>query len=736
MKGYGGTITPDSRENEFTAFTVSTPSDMKPVKLLLFFTLLFFTGSGVLLAQTNRADIFQLNKLAGADTLLSGWKIMQGDSLQYARPGYDDSRWPNFDPAVSLDSFKYPGRICWLRLHLKADTALGTADFAFLVYQHIASQLYVDGKLFKTYGTVSPDPVVYNPLKIPEHIVLPPGMHLIAVRFSAPKQSRYFHVDYDNRVLSLHINRYSTAMDDYLQQEQTNDRIAGENLTLLGIFFILTITHLTFYLYNRKQKEHLYYAFVTCMLLIDCWVNIESANTHSLSEALWLDNLANLTFIGFVFLPLTIYSIFGYSKRWAIKIILIVSAVCMLIQLFNNSYEVILFFYVVPILNAIECVRVAIIARREKQRGAIFIIAGSSLFLILLGLQNSVQDTMGEVLFVLTLLSLPVGMTIFLAIRTALTYRSLEVKLVEVQELSEKNLQHEVEKQQMLASQNETLEQQVTERTAELTSALDNLKSTQTQLIQSEKMASLGELTAGIAHEIQNPLNFVNNFSEVNREMISELKEEIKGGNPEEALAIADDIAQNEEKINHHGKRADAIVKGMLQHSQTNPGQKAQVDISALVDEYLRLAYRSFTAKDKSFQVELITQFDRALPPVMVMAQDIGRVMLNLFNNAFYAVKQKQKTAGANYNAEVWVTTSSRNNGVVIKVKDNGIGIPDAIKDKIMQPFFTTKPTGEGTGLGLSLTYDMIVKGHGGKLEMESKDGEYTQFTVTLPANS
>jgi len=733
MKGYGGTITPDSRENEFTAFTVSTPSDMKPVKLLLFFTLLFFTGSGVLLAQTNRADIFQLNKLAGADTLLSGWKIMQGDSLQYARPGYDDSRWPNFDPAVSLDSFKYPGRICWLRLHLKADTALGTADFAFLVYQHIASQLYVDGKLFKTYGTVSPDPVVYNPLKIPEHIVLPPGMHLIAVRFSAPKQSPYFHVDYDNRVLSLHINRYSTAMDDYLQQEQTNDRIAGENLTLLGIFFILTITHLTFYLYNRKQKEHLYYAFVTCMLLIDCWVNIESANTHSLSEVLWLDNLANLTFIGFVFLPLTIYSIFGYSKRWAIKIILIVSAVCMLIQLFNNSYEVILFFYVVPILNAIECVRVAIIARREKQRGAIFIIAGSSLFLILLGLQNSVQDTMGEVLFVLTLLSLPVGMTIFLAIRTALTYRSLEVKLVEVQELSEKNLQHEVEKQQMLASQNETLEQQVTERTAELTSALDNLKSTQTQLIQSEKMASLGELTAGIAHEIQNPLNFVNNFSEVSAELLDELDEELEKGDLEEVKAIAGDVKQNLEKIRHHGKRADGIVRGMLEHSRVSTGKKELIDLNALAEEYLRMAYHGAKAKDNAFNAELITNLEPALPKVSAAPQDIGRVLLNLFNNAFYAVNQKSKTAGPDYKPEVTITTGFSNDNILITVKDNGNGIPDAIKDKIMQPFFTTKPTGEGTGLGLSLTYDMVVKGHDGSINVETKEGHFTQFVIKLP---
>ena len=263
---------------------------------------------------------------------------------------------------------------------------------------------------------------------------------------------------------------------------------------------------------------------------------------------------------------------------------------------------------------------------------------------------------------------------------------------------------------------------------------LDELKATQTQLIQSAKMASLGELTAGIAHEIQNPLNFVNNFSDVNREMIDELREELKGGNVEEAIAIIDDIQQNEEKINHHGKRADAIVKGMLQHSKSGSGVKEPVNINALADEYLRLSYHGIRAKDKSFNAELVTHFDTALPKVNAIPQDIGRVILNLFNNAFYAVNQKQKTAGADYKPEVSVTTSTTNGQVVIRVKDNGTGIPDAVKEKIMQPFFTTKPTGEGTGLGLSLTYDMVVKGHGGSISVNTKEGKFTEFVVMLPA--
>jgi signal transduction histidine kinase/ligand-binding sensor domain-containing protein len=269
----------------------------------------------------------------------------------------------------------------------------------------------------------------------------------------------------------------------------------------------------------------------------------------------------------------------------------------------------------------------------------------------------------------------------------------------------------------------------------DLEKAFSELKSTQTQLIQSEKMASLGELTAGIAHEIQNPLNFVNNFSEVSVELLDEMDEELDKGDIQEAKTIGADLKQNLQKIHHHGKRADFIVKGMLEHSRTNTGEKQLTDMNVLCDEFLKLSYHGLRAKDKSFNAEMITHFDRKLPKVNVSQQDMGRVMLNLFNNAFYAVNQKLKTGGADYNPEVTVSTTVENGQVVVKVKDNGIGIADAIKDKIMQPFFTTKPTGEGTGLGLSLTYDMVVKGHGGSIQVNSIEGEGSEFIIHLPIN-
>jgi signal transduction histidine kinase len=276
------------------------------------------------------------------------------------------------------------------------------------------------------------------------------------------------------------------------------------------------------------------------------------------------------------------------------------------------------------------------------------------------------------------------------------------------------------------------LEEKVTQRTNQLSRSLQELKETQAQLIQSEKMASLGELTAGIAHEIQNPLNFVNNFSEVNSELIAEMKQEIDKGNLDDVKAIANDIDENEQKIILHGKRADAIVKGMLQHSRSSSATKEPTDINKLADEYLRLAYHGLRAKDKSFNATLKTDYDESIGNINIIPQDIGRAVLNLITNAFYAVTEKKKQNINGYEPTVSVSTKKINGKVEISVKDNGNGIPQKVLDKIFQPFFTTKPTGQGTGLGLSLSYD-IVKAHGGELRVETKEGEGSEFLIVLP---
>ncbi len=312
-------------------------------------------------------------------------------------------------------------------------------------------------------------------------------------------------------------------------------------------------------------------------------------------------------------------------------------------------------------------------------------------------------------------------------------------KALEEEELNKITTARKAELEVLVAERTSAL----TRQKDELEHALEELKNTQTQLIQSEKMASLGELTAGIAHEIQNPLNFVNNFSEVSAELLDEMQEELNKGNKDEVFDIANNIKLNLEKIIHHGKRADGIVKGMLQHSRASTGKKEPVDINALADEYFRLSYHGLRAKDKSFNALLITDFDPIAGIINIVPQDVGRALLNLFTNAFYAVAEKKKNQPGDsfkiYEPTVSVKTKkivlpSGSASVEIRVWDNGGGIPQKVLDKIFQPFFTTKPTGKGTGLGLSLSYDIIAKVHGGELKVETKENEYTEFIVILPS--
>ncbi len=386
---------------------------------------------------------------------------------------------------------------------------------------------------------------------------------------------------------------------------------------------------------------------------------------------------------------------------------------------------------------------------RRKQPGAKIVLAGQlisflffSIFFVTLTLnpdRSSSPSFISLISIVICYLCPPVFISILLAKEFAQNNILLKKQLDEVEKLSRKTIAQEKEKQEILATQNIILDKQVQERTAQLKQSLEDLKSTQSQLIQSEKMASLGELTAGIAHEIQNPLNFVNNFSEINKELLIEMKDEMDKGNIDDAKAIANDVIDNEEKINHHGKRADAIVKGMLQHSQKSTGQKQLTDINALCDEYLRLSYHGLRAKDNSFnavpmEMGIKTNFDESIGKINIVPQDIGRVLLNLINNAFYATNEKKKQIGDGYEPIVLITTKKVDDKVLISVKDNGNGIPQNIVDKIFQPFFTTKPAGQGTGLGLSLSYD-IVKAHGGGgVESEGETNRRgSTFIIQLP---
>jgi signal transduction histidine kinase len=350
---------------------------------------------------------------------------------------------------------------------------------------------------------------------------------------------------------------------------------------------------------------------------------------------------------------------------------------------------------------------------------------------ITLTLGYQLSESFLSLISALIVLSYPLSLLVYVYLWFIQINKDIKTQADQIVKVSE-------EKKEILAKQNIVLEEKVRIRTNELNQSLESLKSTQSQLIHSEKMASLGELTAGIAHEIQNPLNFVNNFSEVNKELVEDLKQAIAQNDQEEVDALLEDILANEDKVVHHGKRAEQIVKSMLQHSRGTDGGKEPIDINALCDEYMRLAYHGFRAKDKSFNADFELDLDESLPELKVVPQDIGRVLLNLINNAFQACTERSEDASADRSViavppKVIVSTKSIGDSIEISVKDNGPGIPGNIRDKIFQPFFTTKPTGQGTGLGLSMSYDIVTKGHGGTLEVESKVGKGTEFVILLP---
>jgi two-component system NtrC family sensor kinase len=457
----------------------------------------------------------------------------------------------------------------------------------------------------------------------------------------------------------------------------------------------------------------------------------------------------DLWIFSYLFLITALYILLSKKRRGVFGAITTLIIIGILLNACTYSLGALISNVILPNIIGIEIARIAFTSVRTKKRGGWIIFSGAIGFLVftmayiiaaIFGFSYIIIISNFQFInlaFNFASLSIPVATSIYLGLDFAFTNRSLEQKLAEVEDLSQKTILQEQEKQYILAIQNETLEKQVKDRTAALSQSLKDLNDTQAQLIQSEKMASLGELTAGVAHEIQNPLNFVNNFAEVNQELLLEMKDEIKKGNIDEASEIADNIIENEEKISHHGKRADSIVKGMLQHARPSAGRKEPADINALAAEYVRLAYHGWRSKNNLFHVAVKTKFDESVGKIDIIPQDIGRALLNICNNAFYAVNEKKASTNSVQQAEgyepaIFVSTKKTEGSVEISVKDNGNGIPQKLLDKIFQPFFTTKPTGQGTGLGLSLSYD-IIKAHGGDLKVHTREGGFAEFIIILP---
>ncbi len=693
-------------------------------------------------------EVFHLKKIGeGGITLDKAWKFHPGDDPAWSNPVYDDSNWENINPTLELHHLPQvrEAEIGWFRLKMEVDSSLADERVTMISSILGAAEIYLNGQLIYKFGNVSKEYKKEQTRFFSNHLFSlklgPHRVQVIAVRYSFNKKNFYLKFTNDRPIVGLKLKESNEALADHIKEDEFDSTLRSiQSSFYLPLGFLLLFLFLSF----RLQREYLYSGIFCFCMFAAIIVHISAlSEPTTVSRANYLLLLTQVLYIvGALALINGIYVLYKQKKGWFYYVIVLYSL--LIIPSFFISYDdsglfTACFF---PVID-IEFLRLNIQAVRRRRPGAWILLITSLLFAIVIisYVLSAIaeESSLGSFLVVLSYFILGIGLSLFYAGEFARTASSLQTSLTEVKDLSQKMIAKEKEKQQILSAQNETLENQVSERTAELSQSLKDLKETQAQLIQREKMASLGELTAGIAHEIQNPLNFVNNFSEVNKELLEEMKEEIDNGNTTELKAIADDVIYNQEKIAEHGKRADAIVKGMLQHSRSSSGNKEPTDINRLADEYFRLAHHGFRAKDKSFKVTMKTDFDETIGNINIIPQDMGRVVLNLINNAFYVVNEKKrssnfKTSEDKYEPTVSVNTKKLNGKVEIKVSDNGNGIPQKVLDKIFQPFFTTKPTGQGTGLGLSLAYD-IVKAHGGELKVETKEGEGSEFIIQLPVS-
>ena len=695
-----------------------------------------------LLAFAQKREVFRIDSLPKEGVLLNqGWKWHAGDDPEWAKVEFDDAGWEEIDPTKDIFDevleIPKPSGICWFRLHLRMDSKLQQKLLSFSAAQSGASELYANGSRVWSFGVISSDPEktqAFDPANKPIPYFNPDSTLVLAIRYTLQPKVKYTNVLLrKNPVFSIRFNYLESAQYQY---KKIHTRLSNIVHFRFGVFIILLIGYLSLYTFYPSRIAYLYFSLFAIFATISDISQLLGEGPTIVSSIYYLLLSAEGFYMIGTFCMLTaLYALIGQKKAWFYWSLLGLVALSIISQalIYHNTIVIEL---IIPNFINIEIVRITLKSVKGRKKGALIIAAGGisftvfwTAFILLVfmnGLDISIFNsfyTIGDIVYNLAILSIPIAVSIYSGYEVALNNRSLSQKLNEVETLS-------AEKQQLLASQNETLERQVAERTAAL-------KASQAQLIQSEKLASLGELTAGIAHEIQNPLNFVNNFSELSVELAEELKEEINKPELDKGLIeeLAADLATNQEKINHHGKRASAIVKGMLEHSRTSTGTKVATDINALADEYLRLAYHGLRAKDSSFNAAMETHFDPDLPEIEVIPQDIGRVLLNLINNAFYDIHDKAKQGLDGYSPNVTISSRKLGDAIEISVKDNGNGIPEAIKDKIFQPFFTTKPTGQGTGLGLSLAYDIVTKGHGGMLTVSSIPEKETTFEIQLPIN-
>jgi len=663
-----------------------------------------------------------------------------------------DSAWKTVEPIrdvhVFLASFPAP-QVGWLHNEIEIPSDWPVTTYALTVLQSVASEIYLDGNLIAQFGAIDSLGIrtkEYDAQLKPIPVFIEPGSrHTLDVRIGLGPETRYTTVfEAPNPLFRAEIKPISDALAEYVQ---INVMETGFLRLNVGINIMLFIVHFFFYILNRSQTANLFLSLSGFIYIIGYSLQLNYfLDTPHHTDRFYLGNLVFFLFhIGMLLLFLAVHTFLGRKKDWLFwtLVIALPLAVVLSLTIYGKGWQLGGATY--QIIATLFTLAISVLGILRKKKGAIVFtigaIASFVCFIIFASMGTFEADahflrqlsTDRYLYYMFWWLSLTASVSAYLAWDFSLTSNALKRKLREVNDLSEKNMMMEKEKQEILTRQNQELEARVRLRTAELDQSLQNLKATQAQLIQTEKMASLGELTAGIAHEIQNPLNFVNNFSEINAELSDDIIDAASRGDLNDVRSLAEDIKSNQLKIAEHGRRADGIVKNMLLHSRVTSGEKESVDLNKLTVDYLNLAYHGFRAREKNFAVNVNTHLDPNMSSGRVVAQDIGRVLLNLINNALYALHEKKKMEGEGYQPELNVSTSRIGQAVTILIKDNGPGIPAELLDKIFQPFFTTKPAGQGTGLGLSLSYD-IIKAHGGEIRIESSKGEGCLFTIVLPA--
>jgi len=702
---------------------------------------------------------------------LNGWVFKQGTDTGLAKMNIDTAGWKQLRPnQLSAKYADKNGRVeGWFRIKVRLDSSFLNKPIYFGFASWAATEFYVDGESVATRGNTGENGKAFREYN--------GDLDPVSMRFNT-SVPHIFSVHFVGYLSPLSPNNLKAQTElyellilcgpNYIKHSLKNTKTDTTFNTLwLIVCAILAVLFWLLLVQNPKEKNLFWIALYTSAftIFIYCTTGSYSGIGTTYSEYVSYSTISAFFLIGMILLLLPILLIKTFKRKINSKLILFLFILYLLNVLslfFPGSFLSISRFMVMGGVSIIFIAGIClyyVITSWKSLRGAQWAIvigliftlftflAGEILVLIFKNLSNS--SYFDKIISSVFYLSFPLSLLIYVSMRFKEIIKEVQLNAKKVVELSE-------EKKVKAENHQKVLQAEVARQTGEIRQTLENLKSTQAQLIQSEKMASLGELTAGIAHEIQNPLNFVNNFSEVNKEMLEELKAERLKPNAERDDTLQDelinDVIDNSEKINHHGKRAGDIVKGMLQHSRVSTGTKEPTDINALANEYLRLSYHGLRAKDKSFNAEMKTDFDKSLSAdeagigkINIIPQDIGRVLLNLYNNAFYAVQQKQKELAKEvtpfqkgsplYEPTVSVTTRKSESHVLITVSDNGNGILKNIIDKIFQPFFTTKPTGSGTGLGLSLSYD-IVKAHGGEIKVETEEGEGSEFLIQLPINN